>query len=148
MRSTSGHFSKVLALLALAPAIGFAQTAPPDSGVSTRSRLWDTTRAHYIVQAHTAQAARESVVRVGGGVDQELAVINAVSADLNANQADELRSMSDVRLFSDRRLAPLGGGKGPSGPPSGPAPPLHGSVTQALTDGSVVSMQANKFVTN
>src|SRR5450631_4402512 len=124
MRSTSARSANFLALLALAPALGLAQVDSSGASMRSQSRIWGTTRAHYIVQSRTSEAARESVMRVGGKPGQELAIINAVAADLNADQAGELRLMTNVHLFNDHRVAPLGG-----------TPPAGGTLSQVLTDG-------------
>src|ERR1019366_8554247 len=96
MRSPFALPANLLVLLALTPALGFAQVEAPGTGMSSHSRLGGGTRAHYIVQSRTTEAARESVERVGGGAGQELAIIKAVAADLSADPAAALRSITDV----------------------------------------------------
>src|ERR1700722_13744273 len=66
------------------------------------------TAARYIVQATTARAAAQDVARVGGQTDQDLGIIRAVSAHLNAAQVARLRSTTGVRVFEDRSLTTEG----------------------------------------
>lgn len=58
----------------------------------------------YIVQSVSTEAAAERVLTVGGEVRQSLDVINAVSADLTADQAAELRDRPGIRVYEDRTV--------------------------------------------
>jgi len=136
MRSIFVRSATLLSLLALAPTLGMAQVHTTDDVVSSGGRVWRVVRAQYIVQSSSVQAARESVVRVGGEVSRELSVINAIAADLSVEQASDLRLMTGVHLFADHRVTPLGNTKVAAG------------IPLVLTDGTAVTAQANKFPTN
>src|SRR6202795_1664812 len=58
----------------------------------------------YIVQAPTLNAANRDVARVGAKSEQNLAIINAVSAYLNPWQVARLRKTAGVHVFEDRSL--------------------------------------------
>src|SRR5579862_9280727 len=61
-------------------------------------------RGLYIIQAATADAARQRVQLVGAHSERMLDIINAVVAHLSRRQAERLRTYRDVRLYEDRAL--------------------------------------------
>src|SRR6202011_6255410 len=65
--------------------------------------------ARYIVQAATVSIANQDVARAGGKTEQNLAIINAVSAHLNPGQVARLRRTAGVHVFEDRSLTTGGG---------------------------------------
>jgi subtilisin family serine protease len=60
--------------------------------------------ARYLVQAANSRAANQDVRRVGGKVEQDLGIINAVAAELNPGQVARLRDTPDVHIFADRSV--------------------------------------------
>ena len=99
MRMTAARSANLVALLMCIPVLGMAlDTQDVDAG--TRAERAHVTRTRFIVQSSSAAAARASVIRVGGEVKQQLAIIKAVAADLSTAQADELRSIKGVRPSS------------------------------------------------
>ena len=58
----------------------------------------------YIVQGDSADTAAAVVRSVCGEVTRELRIIRAVGAALTDEQADTIRSRSDVKIFEDRSL--------------------------------------------
>jgi hypothetical protein len=92
-------FASTLIALAATTATGIAAQAPSaDAG------------ARYIVQAATAGIANQDVARAGGKTERNLAIINAVSAHLNAGQVARLRRAGGVHVFNDRSLTTEGSG--------------------------------------
>src|ERR1700740_1427320 len=61
--------------------------------------------ARVIVQAQPTPAAHLYVERLGGRVEQDLTIINGVSAYLDPWQVDRLRATAGVRLYEDRAVA-------------------------------------------
>jgi serine protease AprX len=82
------------ALGSIAAAAAAAEAAPAAAAGAAR----------YLVQAANSRAASEDVRRVGGKVEQELGIINAVAAELSSGQAASLRAMSAVHVFVDRSV--------------------------------------------
>src|ERR1700687_3826415 len=92
-------FASTLIALAATTATGIAaQTASAGTG------------ARYIVQAATVSIANQDVARAGGKTEQNLAIINAVSAHLNPGQVARLRRTAGVHVFDDRSLTTEGVG--------------------------------------
>ena len=56
----------------------------------------------YIVQAESVEAAAEAVDAVGGKITHELAIINAVGADLNLDQVRQLQAKEGVVLYENQ----------------------------------------------
>ena len=79
--------------------------APPDAAPQASVAV---SEARYIVQAATLTVARQDVERVGGKIEQSLAIIKAVSANLNPRQVASLRKTAGVRVFEDRPSLPRG----------------------------------------
>src|SRR5580693_1368731 len=79
--------------------------APPDAALQASVVVGE---ARYIVQATTPTVARQDVERVGGKIEQSLAIIKAVSANLNPRQVASLRKTAGVRVFEDRTLVTEG----------------------------------------
>ena len=99
--------SIALLSVSLADAANLASATPPAANEAGRARLALVVPTLYIVQAATVEAARQSVERVAGNVEQPLEIIHAVSAYLTLDQAEQLRQ-SGVRVYADRTLSARG----------------------------------------
>jgi serine protease AprX len=85
--------------------IALAATAATSIGATAPATH---TGARYIVQSATLTIADQDVAGVGGKTEQNLAIINAVSAHLNPGQVARLRRTPGVRVFEDRALTTEG----------------------------------------
>src|SRR5258707_2742153 len=97
----------VFNLIALAAAAAMNAAVPAATLASTGTaahRPVTGTGARYIVQASTLNAANRDIVRVGAKSEQNLAIINAVSAYLDPRQVARLRKTAGVHVFEDRSL--------------------------------------------
>ncbi len=107
MRTFRAGVSMLIALLCMnAPAAAAPSTAsvPPRAAASAAAPQ----RTLWIVQASSLAAARRGVADVGAAVDQELDIINGVSAYLNPWQLERLRARAGVRLYEDRVVTTRG----------------------------------------
>src|SRR5450755_4274464 len=142
MRISSTGSANLFALLMLVPMLALSQPSTRDEAATVHSDRSHATRTRFIVQSSSAPAADASVVLVGGTVRRQLAIINAVEADLSAEEASALGTNSGLRLFKDRSLAPLDAKvPAPRAPPAPPAPPALPGVktSQVLTDGTAIN---------
>ncbi|MEO1084010.1 MAG: S8 family serine peptidase, partial [Acidobacteriota bacterium] len=90
--------ASLLILLAVPP---IAADSPAPSDATPAERL--------IIQAATVDAATAAVEAIGGTVNGQLAIINAVTADLDEGQREALRQHSDVkRLWRDAEVKVAG----------------------------------------
>ena len=136
---------------ALAFAIPCAESAIKPVPATARANPWERTH-RYIVQSSSAQSARRQVLAVGGESARDLTIISAVAASLDESQVKRLREMSGVQVFEDRAVSTRGA-KAPTPPAVAPAgPPTSPKLAQALsavyTDGTAVSGNSKKVVTN
>ncbi|GAC14397.1 S8 family peptidase [Aliiglaciecola lipolytica] len=76
----------------------------PQIAVSQRVRQEQS----YILQGLSRDALVAAVEKVGGAVAREFPIINAISAYLSTSQADELASISGLRLMADRNVMTTG----------------------------------------
>jgi serine protease AprX len=137
-----------LGLLAAASfAIPCAESANTPSPATARANPWETTH-RYIVQSASAQSALRRVLSVGGESSQELTLIRAVAASLDESQVQKLREMSDVQVFDDRAVS-THGAKTTSPPTALPtSPKSNKSLSTVFTDGTAVTGNAKRVVTN
>ena len=89
----------------------------------------DSVRRSYIVQGRSVEAAERAVNAAGGRVLNELAIIDAVGAELQDTQAARLRSTAGVRLYTDRTVDARG-------------------KTTTFVSGTSPSVNLNQFYTN
>jgi subtilisin family serine protease len=94
---TARWYGLVLVVLQALAAGGTAAARSPEPATAARAR--------YIVESATSAAARARVDRVGGAVEQELAIVHGVAAYLNPWQVTRLRATAGVRLYEDRALS-------------------------------------------
>ncbi len=78
--------------LAVLLAIGIPAAARPEPATET-----------FIVQASSAAVARTAVEKVGGRVTHELGIINAVGAELTAEQREVLEETAGIRIHRNRK---------------------------------------------
>lgn len=122
LSATLGAGALVVLLLAV-PTLGAA-------GASTTASA-EAFIESVIVQGTDAQTVANLVENAGGQVTRELAVINAVSADLTQAQLERLRQENSVaRVWRDRKVTVAGkktstGGKGGGGGSSDTNPDTH-----------------------
>ena len=69
------------------------------------------TQASYIVQAGSAEQAREAIDAVGGDVTHELSIINAVGAALTPDELSRLETVDGLTITTDVTLRTAGGPK-------------------------------------
>ena len=124
---------------------GLANAAPQAAAlaVPTATTLADTWAHRYVVQSSSAADARQNVTSVGGGVSEELQIINGVSADLNPTQVTKLRALPNIRVSEDRQVGTRGSKSVVTAVPI--AVP---STALALTDGTGVNAKTKDYVTN
>src|SRR6185503_1676483 len=108
MRLSRTVSSVVVAALLVASVSG--ASAPRNAPSATAPAAGQSVEivSQYIVQAKSAEAARQSVARVGVEAGQTLDIIHAVSAYLNESQVARLRKERGVRLFEDRAVSTRG----------------------------------------
>ena len=98
------------------------------AGQSPAAPLHVSSRS-YIVQGRSVEAAERAVNAAGGQVLSELAIIDAVGAELQDTQAARLRSTAGVRLYTDRTVDARG-------------------KTTTFVSGTSPSVNLNQFYTN
>jgi len=91
-----------IALLSLP--VAFAADAAPATPVSPPLLA---VPSMYIVQGPSVEAAEQSVEHVAASVERPLGIINAVSAYLTLDQAEQLRE-SGLHVYADRKVAARG----------------------------------------
>src|SRR5690348_9255818 len=91
-----------IALLSLP--VAFAAAATPATPVSPPPLV---VPSMYIVQGPSVEAAEQSVEHVAASVERPLGIINAVSAYLTLDQAEQLRE-SGLHVYADRKVAARG----------------------------------------
>ena len=93
--------NRALKLSALLVAMTAALGSAPSAAAATEA-------TSYIVQGTTLAAARSELARVGAPAGQELGLIHAVSARLTADQVEQLRAATKIRVYEDRSVATRG----------------------------------------
>ena len=66
----------------------------------------------YILQGANSDRLNKVVANVGGNVSREFPIINAVSAMLTSQQAEEIRELGGVRIQDDRTVMTMNNGNG------------------------------------
>lgn len=80
------------------------------SNISESIETQAKTASSYILQGATPQRLNQLVNGVGGYVSREFPIINAVSAMLTINQAEQIREVGGVRIHDDRTVITSGNG--------------------------------------
>src|SRR6202789_1588964 len=101
MRARELFSSTVISLISLAA--GAAAVASAAKPAETPAAA-PAGSARYIVQAANLRSARQDIGRVGAKAQQNLEIINAVSASLDPRQLARLRGISGVHVYEDRSL--------------------------------------------
>nr|WP_136251379.1 S8 family peptidase [Ningiella ruwaisensis] len=65
----------------------------------------------YIIQGSNAERLVDVVETVGGDVNKQFPIINAISAVLTPSQAEELKKVSGVRILDDRTVTTMNKGQ-------------------------------------
>src|SRR4051794_2003237 len=112
MRAAASSATNFAILLAVICALTAARAGTPVKATGTGVDA-ESTRHSYIVESTTVARARHEVASVGGAVDQELAIINGVTARLGDAQVSKLRLLPDARVFEDRAVGTRGSAPSP-----------------------------------
>jgi hypothetical protein len=88
---------KLITALLLACAIALEASAVAADSPTGPSAAAERQHVTYLVQAASVAAARKAVEVVGGRVVNELTIIDAVGADLDAGQLARIEAMQTVR---------------------------------------------------
>ena len=135
MTTRKQAFRSAAVILAVTSALTMAQAADHGSDAGTRANTWANTNP-YIVQSASTPEARKDVAHVGAKVRQDLPIIHGVIADLDEEQAAQLRLIPDAHVFKDQPVETRG-----AAPPPPPPPPNTSVIDWSsivFTDGTAV----------